>query len=381
MTTQTKPAPAQAETTSAVGALEKAAPDPTPPVITTAEQYYAAVNRWRGHCHLLTPFAKFTGLAPQHGLIAVQVYVDHDPDHGEVYVDKLFCKTGHKDPLDDEVAIAKIGLRRVAVAGSWNLDADIVSQDRDCYVLKGRVEFLGLNGTWQKLTALLRYDLNAGSELIRNMTAKQIAAARAHGLRHADARARNAACREAGLKQKYTRRELLKPFVIVQTLFMPNMDDPNQVRFVMERALQSTTTLYPSAPPKALDVQQASQETPVGQGRTFDMVPPAEATEAAPASPAIPEGMVLIQEIKIEQKKRKDGTGAFAKWTVIDSDGQAYVTIKVKEFGETLDQCWKAKRPLEIVSEENAYHELEITSVIPGPDPNQPSLLEQEGAI
>ena len=387
--TATKPAPAP---TTTGGELAKT--DPTPPVITTAEEYRRSVNRWAGKFHLLTPIVAFSGIAPQHGLMAAQVVIDHDPEHGEVYADPLFCKGGHKDPLDDEVAIAKPGLRKLALAGGWNLTSERLDPRTmpHYWEFRGVNRFIGLNGAVQELSPSLEYDLRDGSPRVLEMeekarrnnrsAASQIQKARVHGHRAGEARAMNAACREFGVRQKYTRRELEKPFVVLQMMFLPDPTNEAQMRIVTERALQGTATLYPHAAgalPSAVrsihDEDPPDEPVVVGNGRTapqtMDQVPMAE--PEPPSAPAIPEGMVLIKDIKVEQKKRRDGTGTFPKWTVIDSNGEAHVTIK-REIGKALED-WERTRPLEIVSSENDYQELEIEQLIPGPDPRHPSLL------
>ena len=377
-------------TTAQTAGGELAKADPTPPVITTAEEYKRSVARWEGKYHVLTPAVAFSGIAQQHGLIAAKVLIDHDPDHGEVYSDPLFCKRGSKDPLDDEVAISKVGLRKLALAGGWSLTSEVLRADRHYWMMRGINRFMGLDGAVQEFSATVEYDLRDGADRVRSFSDKQKAAARTHGLRGTEARAFNAACREFGIRQKYTRRELQKSFVVLRMMFMPDMTNEVQARIVTERALQGTSQLYPHATsalpaaPQFLDHIGVDEPVIVGTGRseatpaappsarTFEQVPPPEAPEP-PREARLPEGMVLIKDIKIETLKGR--SGPFEKWRVIDSNGEEHVTVKVKTFGESLDACWKAQRPVEIVSHLNDYQEMEITEIIPGPDPLQPSLL------
>src|SRR3954453_16010110 len=87
--------------------------------------------------------------------------------------------------------------------------------------------------------------------------------ARKHGLRNCEARAINAAIRECGcgIKEKYSRQELEKPFAVVRVAFLPDMTDPDIKRMVTERALGGTTALY-ALPPTALPSDGPSGAAP-----------------------------------------------------------------------------------------------------------------------
>src|SRR5439155_10873 len=84
------------------------------------------------------------------------------------------------------------------------------------------------------------WDLRDGSPQLKGWKPAQIEEARKHGLRNCEARAINAAIREAGcgIRQKYKVEDLAKPFVVMRVAFRANMDDPDQKRMVLERALE-----------------------------------------------------------------------------------------------------------------------------------------------
>lgn len=361
--------PTVVEEPKAPAALEKFE---IPPVITKAEEYDKVYRYLVSRYHVLTPVTAFSGMAPQHGLVVAKVLLDSDPTHGEVYQDKLFCKTGSKDPLDDEVAIAKGGLRKLALAGGWNLQADVMVADRHYWVVRGYNRFVGLDGSVQTFAATEEYDLRDGSPQVRNMTQKQIEAARAHGLRGAEARALNAACREYGIKQKYTRRELQKAFVVMRMMFIPDASNELQMRIVTERALQGTSAMFPQTNTQSLEPIE-------GMKAPFDPtvidVPAAEpkpvSTKPAEELPNLPEGYTLIRKVTVEQKQKRDKSGTFDKWVVTDMHGEQFATIK-KDFGKAVMSCWNQQdwrkgRPIEIVAKVNDYRENEITELTPLP--------------
>lgn len=359
------------ETHAAKEAKELAKVD-IPPVITTGDQYDRVYKYLVTRYHMLTPVAAFSGMAPQHGIVVAKVLLDSDPDHGEVYQDKLFCRHSQKDPLDDEVAIAKVGLRRLAIAGGWNLSADVLKADRNYWVLKGHNRFIGLDGAVQTFSATEEYDLRDGSPQVRSFTPRQLEAARAHGLRGGEARALNAACREFGIRQKYTRRELLKPFAIMRMMFIPDASNELQMRIVTERALQGTGAMFPQQThaPMALEPIDGLS-TPIDVGSGVSTPPAAKDAHTKPATDgflsALPPGYTLIVKINEEEKKRRSGEGTFKKWTVTDAHGDVSVTIK-KDLAKALMTCWnqqdwKKGRPVEISTQPNSYNELEITEV------------------
>jgi hypothetical protein len=86
----------------------------------------------------------------------------------------------------------------------------------------------------------------------------------------------------------------------------------------------------------------------------------------------LPQGYVLIREIKEKQIPKRDKSGTFPKWTVVDSAGAESVTVK-RDIVKGLELCWnkadwRQGRPVEIVTTTNAYRDQEITEVNPLPE-------------
>lgn len=368
-----------------------------PPVIMKADEYDKAYRYLAARYHVLTPVTAFSGMAPQHGLVVAKVLLDSDPEHGEVYQDKLFCKVGKtKDPLDDEVAIGKVGLRKLALAGGWNLSADVLVADRNYWVLRGYNRFVGLDGSVQTFAATEEYDLRDGSPQVRSWTQAQKDMARAHGLRGAEARALNAACREYGIKQKYTRRELQKPFVVMRMMFIPDASNEMQMRIVTERALQGTAAMFPQTQTQSLEpiegLKAPVDPTVIGESTTAAAAAQSAHAASTPPQPTdvpnLPDGYVLIRKVEVEKKKKRNSNDTFDKWHAIDHNGDEHVTIK-REFGKSLMACWNQEdwrkgRPVEIRSEQNAYRENEIQELMPmdsSPKPEDEPQLPMDESV
>jgi hypothetical protein len=246
---QTRPTIETSQTTG--GALTRTAAAAGSDIIRTPEDYGAHVQRWQSErMHILSPVANFSGMPAHFGLIATRVQINPDPNAGEVYADRLFCK-------DDEVAIAKPGLARIAQAGGMTIKTER-TDPRDMpnyWEVRATLRFIGLDGTPQEIDNTAEYDLRDGSPRVLKMleaakrnnrdATPQIIGARQYGLRGAEARAINAAIRQFGIRQKYHKSELLKPFLMVRVVFLPDMTDPTTRAQVNERALAGSTALYP----------------------------------------------------------------------------------------------------------------------------------------
>jgi len=249
MTESTNPAP---------GALTTIDSGRTSQVIRTSEQYRQSLLRWTGeHYHVLSPFANFAALPGHYGIVPTMVALDDDPGpngSGDVYQDNVFTKGA-------DVAIAKIGLAKIAQAAGMSITTERTDLRNipNLWEVRATVKFVGLDGTTQVLTATEEHDLRDGSPRVKGFTANQLNQQRAKGLRQCEARAINAAIRMFGIRQKYSREDLKKPFVVVRIVFQPDMSDPVMRQQVTERALAGTSALYgtsaPALPPaEPLDV-------------------------------------------------------------------------------------------------------------------------------
>lgn len=250
--------------------------DRTPAIITTSDEYVTALKRWEGRCNVLTPFTNIIGIATSYGLIATVVKLNPDPLKGEVYSGYTdtgakgmpFLK-GERGKPSEELAPAKIGLRKLAECGGISTDALRTDPRTTPYYweFKATATYRGLDGSLITRSATFEWDLRDGSDRLKGWTANQITEGRKNGLRNCEARAINAAIRECGcgIKQKYTRAELEKPFVVIRVAFQPDMNDPDIKRMVTQQALGGANALYPHSTPRELaasDTLEHDAETP-----------------------------------------------------------------------------------------------------------------------
>lgn len=275
------------ETTSSAAAESRALasrPAGETQIIRSPREFTERLQVWQQqHYHVLTPFANFSALPAHLGIVPTLVKLDNDPSpkgSGHVYQDNVFTK-------GNDVAIAKIGLSMIAQAAGMSIRT-VRTDDRripNFWEVKATVRFIGLDGTPQDIDGHDEYDLRDGAaRLARNMTQAQITQARVKGLRGCESRAINAAIRQFGVKQKYTREELLKPFVVLRIIYMPDLSDPLTRARMEERAMLGTTALYgaAAAPPGAEQPLDVIGVDPVAAARQVIDV---RQNDAPPARP------------------------------------------------------------------------------------------------
>lgn len=354
-------------------ALEKAAPR-TPAIIQTPEEYRGALRRWQEqHYNVLTPFTNLSGLAPCHGIITSVVQVNPDKTAGEVYDNLPFLK-------ENEVALAKSGLRKLAECAGISTQTQRTDDRRIQFYweFKAIASYRGVDGSIVTREATKEWDLRDGSPQLKGWTRNQIEEGRKHGLRNCEARAINAAIRECGfgVKQKYAKAELARPFVIVRVMFQPDMTDPEIKRMVTAAALGGTTTLYPGSRPAldpSVDVEEVPHEEPrqVGSGSTSST--PAGATEASKADQDVPpvEGAVRIE--KVETKSGETGGRKWTRFIIIDSNGVAHSTFD-KSIADAAEKAVASKAWMEIVEETDGQYKNLVEIAPAGQNPSLPGL-------
>lgn len=373
MSSVTTAPPARKPQESTMSTVPAVRSEATAPAILTPAQYTAALQQWQtSQAHILTPFTDFGGLAASHGILWSVVVVSLDKQVGEVYDGLPFLKK-NQDPEQAEVALAKNALRKIAegLGISIELVHCSVGLVRHYWLVKAIGKYRGLDGAPVTREASMEWDLRDGSDRLKGWTANQISEARKHGLRACETRAINAVIRECGcgLKQAYQRRELRRPFVALRVVFQPDLSDADTRRLVTEHALRGTAALYPGAPAAAEPVSRGAFDDPPfePEPRRIAMGQTSQAQQQEPPTPTTPaapdDGAVLVVKVEVKQLKRRNGDGTFPKWHAIDSNGVEHVTIK-RDLGQALEMARDAKTPVEIVSQENAYNELEVSEVI-----------------
>ena len=202
--------------------------------------------------HVLTPQADFGSLPPQWKIVPTVLALDPNPNAGDVYQDRLFCK-------NDEVAPTKVALRKIARSAGISYETFRTDSNTVMFywAAKCRIEYWGFDGQRKFAEASYEWDLRDGTPRATSMTAKELPRARTNGWRRCEAGAINAAIREYGLKQKYTIAELRKPFVVLNMVFDIDPTDVVQRRIQAQSVMGAKGLLYAGDEPKP---------SPMGEG-------------------------------------------------------------------------------------------------------------------
>jgi len=320
--------------------------DRTPAVIKTPDEYMAAVKRWEGHFHVLTPFTSMSGIAASYGLVVSQIRINPDKTQGEVYDGLPFLKS-------DEVALAKIGLRKLAECAGISTET-FRTDPRTIphyWEVKAVATYTGIDGSKIRREATKEWDLRDGSPQLRGWKPDQIQEARKHGLRNCEARAINAVIRESGcgIRQKYSRAELQKPFVVVRVAFQPDLADPEIKKLVTQSALSATSALYPAARPAIEAAPIVDEPTPgaaeprlVGSSAATaspsTSTPPSSTTAGAAApvpaaaggggsdEPPSDDAVRIVAAKPVTGTSKKTGK-PYTKFDITDSRGEVHSTF------------------------------------------------------
>jgi len=341
-------------------------------VITTPEAFDEAMKKWTGKFNVLTPFTAISGLAAQHGIIVSQVKINTDTSKtgpGEVYDGLPFLSR-------DEVALAKIGLRKLAECGAISTRTERTDPRTIAHYWEFRAiaSYRGIDGAIVTREATAEWDLRDGSARLKGWTPNQITEGRKNGLRNAETRAINAAIRECGcgIKQKYTKTELEKPFLVLRVAFQPDMTDPEQRRMVAEHGLRSTSTLYGGGgrllpANDAVDGEVLDEPRTVGSGKAAD-APTTPDPEAPPTEDAV--RIVKVAEKKgINEKTKRP----WLRFDVIDHNGEVCSTFDTK-LAEAAQKACDTKAWVELAIEQNGNYRNLIEIVPAGTNPALPGM-------
>jgi hypothetical protein len=232
-----------------------------PEVVTTPAEFSEALAYYQqaGKYNVLCPIVQISGLPEMHRLIFSQVMINPDPAFGEVYQDRLFAKEPY-------VAPTKVALSKLALMAGLSSKVDRVDSGTVQFLwsYKAVAEWTGFDGMRQSQEASKTWDLRDGSPVTKGMSAAQLEMARYHGDAGCESRAINRAIRQAlGTKQKYHRKELERPFVVVRLQWVPDMSIPAIAAAVTHAKLGSTSLLYPNAP-----------QLPAGEPINISTIPP-----------------------------------------------------------------------------------------------------------
>lgn len=200
-------------------------------------------------------------------------------------------------------------------------------------------------------------------EPINGWSAERVMAVRKYGRQLAKTKSLNGLARKLGVRQSYTIKELqAKPFVILRSVFVPDMSDPAVRLAVTQSKLGAVAALYPGrVQPAAEPVAEATTHGPgeVGQTLTGEVVEekapePAERMQTA----APPEG---AEEVSFDEPQPSllDKGDVYVVTKLTKREGQYFAetdrgvvlyTDSV-DVAKALDKARKDKAPREVPTE------------------------------
>lgn len=327
-----------------------------PEVITNPTEFKQYLRRWdEAQYHVLTPQVDFGSLPPQWTIVPSAVRLDPNPDNSETYFDKLFCKP-------NEVAPTKMGLRKIARGAgiSWNVERVDSGTVQNYWAMRCTIEYRGFDGLMKHAEASYEWDLRDGSARVKTMSSAELNRARLNGYRRCEAGAINAAIREYGLKQKYSREELSKPFVTLNLVFNPDMSDPQQKAAVLQSALSNTKLLYGGTTTVEGDAPATSPRGPgpvVGTFRPDDPEPverDLDEIEASKNGTAQPKGELVA---------RVQGIGEPVHTYAVTMENGKVLHTKDLGVATACNKARKEQRRIEISAEIKEHDQLWINEV------------------
>lgn len=208
------------------------------------------------HANVVSPLSKLDHMLPMHRISLRTTVINTDPRAGEVYRDGRFCQ-------GDEVALTKNGMLKLMGAAGVNVVSSHRLDDRqDPFVCEYEVtlSIRQFDGTLRTFCASKRNDFRDGQPEVTKKDGSAYAASAANDMRrHIVSLTQTKAMLRAlrgllNLKQKYTKAELSKPFVV--PVLVPDLDpsDPDVKRALLQAALGVQVALYGDAPEPQRDL-------------------------------------------------------------------------------------------------------------------------------
>ena len=305
---------------------------PVSGLITTVDDLAAQLKAASQKYHVISPVISTSSLAPGYGAALSVVNVDPSPASADTY------------SYEGGLALTKISLMRIcaALGISWTDTKRLDNGTRRHYWnvrVSGR--YRAPDGTFQDIGDAREVDFTEGSAQIAGKSEKEIAQMRKHGQQLAETKAKLRAIREFGIKPKYTKEELQKPFLVVRLSFMPDMQNPEVAKLVTAAALGVTHLLYGSqqppadenggdVPPELGGGQPAPAARQVGAGK-------AEGPREATFDDDEPEADTRPRH-RIDHVLDKNAAG---DWTIVLAGGAQHATA-VKEIAKAASVAGKA---------------------------------------
>jgi hypothetical protein len=351
------------ETPAASQALVKAGT-----VITTSEEFatFLAAKRREG-AHILSPITDIGSLPDGWKMVPSGILLSPNEADGDCYKDPLFCR-------GDEVSLTKTGLLKIAKLAGISIKVDPLHSGEvaDFWAMKATATYRGHDGLNKELEASYSWDLREGSARLAlgkdGLTGVALTRARVHGWRRCESGAINAVIRSFGLRQKYTKAELLRPFIVTNLVFSPTSEAERLM--LAQAALGGTDLLYAPAAPLALTAPPVDGE--IVNTTTGEILSDLPGTNTVPtqALPAVPT-QALPVATKAEPSKERAfeddppakgrfqpasgilvtsvGVNGSDYWITVE--GGARLHTKDKSIASLCNTARKAKTPIQIVTE------------------------------
>lgn len=224
-------------------------------------------------CNILTPAITLEGLSEHHKATVEMLSLSPDPDYGDVY----------KDKLSANFIVKKQGLDKLSVLAGiiWPPEGATTrvddGQNRDYIAFKAFGAIRKADGQCVPCQAYYDMDLIALEddlvhqyqekarkatkpkmnkekqiEYVDYCVGRDMRSLRNHRATRCESGARNRVIRALlGLKQKYSKAELQKPFVAVRITYQPDYNDPETKRLITLMSLGAQGNIYGMAMPPA----------------------------------------------------------------------------------------------------------------------------------
>ena len=336
-----------ADNNNALARLEKSASMQ----ITQPQELAAKIREWKETANVLSPITSTATLAEQHVISPAVVVMDPRVDDQGVGIDVYHSNLFHRSR--DERSLTKVALNKIASAAgaSFTTERTDPRTIANYWEMRARLTYTDFDGTPRVVERTAEVDLRDGSPQTNGMKPGQIAQARRFGLRLCEAKACNAAARDAwGIPSKYTVDDLQKPFVALRVMWKPDMKDPVQRRIVTEGKMAGTAALYPQAHQGESDVidvePQPAKEAQNGQ-------PPAQETQARQQEPhrepEKPTGPLVVK-VDVQSGKARDTNRPYTRYFVALSDGREAFTFD-EAIGKFAQKARDQKTVVEMIDE------------------------------
>jgi hypothetical protein len=249
--------------------------DVTSRPLVSVEDLRRTFESLSGQANVVSPIAAVNHVKPLHQISLRMVVVEPDT---ECYQDKRFCK-------DNEFALGGVALQKLAAAAGAQVVSRTRLDDRSsphyCEI-EITLAVQDFDGAWRQMIGTKELDLRDGSEDAKTMLPKELSNARKHIQSLCETKAIYRALRKLfSLRQKYTKAELARPWVVPK--LVPNLDlnDPDQKRAAIAEATAGTRGLFGPPPGEARTMRDVTPPPALPSGDTVTERQDAAATREA----------------------------------------------------------------------------------------------------